>query len=163
MADSIDTRTAAGRLVLNVLGSVAQWERETISERTTEALAHKKAKGERTGGVPFGYTVAADGKTLLQDPGEQTVIATIRAYREEGLSLRRICAIVHRQGIRSRRATALSERKSCAFYGHHRRPPMAHDELDIARRFEATWCALLEQYPTLTTADVRCLPTRRNE
>jgi site-specific DNA recombinase len=35
VGDSIDTRTAAGRLVLNVLMSVAQWELETISERTT--------------------------------------------------------------------------------------------------------------------------------
>lgn len=37
VGEQIDTRTAAGRLVLNVLGSVAQWERETIGERTAEA------------------------------------------------------------------------------------------------------------------------------
>ena len=108
VADSIDTRTAAGRMVLNILGTVAQWERETISERTTEALAHKKAKGERTGGIPFGYTVAADGKTLVADPDEQSVIATIRSYRQEGLSLRRIRAIVERQGITTRKGTRLS-------------------------------------------------------
>src|SRR5437660_108643 len=40
IGDSIDTRTASGRLVLNVLASVAQWEREAISERTSEALRH---------------------------------------------------------------------------------------------------------------------------
>ena len=34
VADSIDTRTAAGRMVLNILMSVAQWEREAIAERT---------------------------------------------------------------------------------------------------------------------------------
>ena len=39
--DSIDTRTAAGRLVLNVLITVAQWEREAIGERTRDALQHK--------------------------------------------------------------------------------------------------------------------------
>jgi len=44
VSDQIDTRSAAGRLVLNVLTSVAQWEREVISERTHTALAHKKAK-----------------------------------------------------------------------------------------------------------------------
>ena len=64
VADNIDTRIAAGRLALNVLGSVAQWERETIGERTTEALAHKKTRGHKTGGdVPYGFTLAADGKT----------------------------------------------------------------------------------------------------
>lgn len=44
VADNIDTRTAAGRLVLNVLGSVAQWERETIGERTD--LAQNCARSE---------------------------------------------------------------------------------------------------------------------
>jgi DNA invertase Pin-like site-specific DNA recombinase len=38
VADSIDTRSSAGRLVLNVLLSVAQWEREAIGERTRDAL-----------------------------------------------------------------------------------------------------------------------------
>lgn len=42
VADNFDTSTANGRLILNVLGSVAQWEREIIVERTTDALAHKK-------------------------------------------------------------------------------------------------------------------------
>ena len=104
VADAIDTRTAAGRMVLNILGTVAQWERETISERTTEAMAHMKAHGKKTGGdFPYGYrSLAADGKTLVEDPDEQAMIATIRRYRQEGLSLRRIHAIVQRQGIRTR-------------------------------------------------------------
>ncbi|HEY5312706.1 MAG TPA: recombinase family protein, partial [Pirellulales bacterium] len=61
VGDSIDTRTAAGRLVLNVLMSVAQWEREAIGERTRDALGHKRSKGERVGQVPFGKRLAADG------------------------------------------------------------------------------------------------------
>ncbi len=39
--DHIDTRTAAGRLVLNVLVAVSQWEREAIGERTSDALKTK--------------------------------------------------------------------------------------------------------------------------
>ena len=34
VAEQIDTHSAAGRLVLNILASVSQWERETIAERT---------------------------------------------------------------------------------------------------------------------------------
>ncbi len=45
VGDSIDTRSAAGRLLLNVLASVSQWEREATGERTREALAHVKAQG----------------------------------------------------------------------------------------------------------------------
>ena len=41
VSEQIDTRTAAGRLVLNVLASVSQWERETIGERTSAAMRAK--------------------------------------------------------------------------------------------------------------------------
>src|SRR5262245_43477626 len=60
VADSLDTRSAAGRLVLNIMVSVSQWEREAIGERTRDALRHKRAKGERVGTVPYGYRVADD-------------------------------------------------------------------------------------------------------
>lgn len=51
VGDSIDTRTAAGRMVLNILLSVAQWEREAICERTRDALRHKIKRRERCGGI----------------------------------------------------------------------------------------------------------------
>ncbi len=37
VAESLDTNTAAGRLVLNIMVSVSQWEREAIGERTRDA------------------------------------------------------------------------------------------------------------------------------
>src|SRR3974390_3133426 len=43
VAESLDTGTAAGRLVLNIMTAVSQWEREAIGERTATALQHKKA------------------------------------------------------------------------------------------------------------------------
>ncbi len=49
VADSIDTRTAAGRLVLNVLASVGQWEREVIGERTREAQDVLRDRGVKLG------------------------------------------------------------------------------------------------------------------
>jgi DNA invertase Pin-like site-specific DNA recombinase len=108
VADSIDTRTAAGRLVLNVLGSVAQWERETIGERTAEALAHKKAQGQKLGGdVPYGYRVEADGKTLVPAAAEQALLQVIREARQQGLTQVAIVAEVARQGFTTRKGTAL--------------------------------------------------------
>jgi site-specific DNA recombinase len=109
VADSIDTRTAAGRLVLNVLGSVAQWERETIGERTSEALSHKRSKGEKLGGdVPYGYRLSADGKTLTPDEGEQALLTAIREAHQSGLSQRAIVIDIKRQGFRTRKGTALN-------------------------------------------------------
>jgi DNA invertase Pin-like site-specific DNA recombinase len=49
VADQVDTRTAAGRLVLNVLAAVSQWEREAIGERTKAALDYKKSQGVKLG------------------------------------------------------------------------------------------------------------------
>jgi site-specific DNA recombinase len=43
VAESLDTGSAAGRLVLNIMTAVSQWEREAIGERTQTALLHKKA------------------------------------------------------------------------------------------------------------------------
>jgi site-specific DNA recombinase len=99
VADSIDTRTAAGRLVLNVLLSVAQWERETNCERTREALQHKISKGERCGKVRYGYNLADDGKTLVANSAEQTAITTMVQLRNAGHTLRQIAAELTERGI----------------------------------------------------------------
>lgn len=45
----VDTTTAAGELVANVMASVAQWERRTIGERTRAAMAEKAAAGVKIG------------------------------------------------------------------------------------------------------------------
>jgi DNA invertase Pin-like site-specific DNA recombinase len=99
VSDSIDTRTAAGRLVLNVLMSVAQWEREAIGERTRDAMQQKRTTGQRVGKIPFGCILDADGKTLIPDPAEQGTIALIRGMRAEGLTLRQIAEGLDRRGI----------------------------------------------------------------
>src|ERR1035441_6225828 len=59
VAESLDTGSAAGRLVLNIMVSVSQWEREAIGERTRDAMQHKKAKLEFNGNVPYGYRLAS--------------------------------------------------------------------------------------------------------
>jgi len=90
VVDAIDTRTAAGRLVLNVLLSVAQWERETTAERTREALRFKIRNGERCGKVRFGYDLCDDGRTLTENAEEQQTIALMRELRAAGFSLQAI-------------------------------------------------------------------------
>ncbi len=103
VSEQIDTRSAAGRLVLNVLASVSQWEREAIGERTATVLRHKAARGEYTGGdAPYGFAVAAGGKLTRRDE-EQVVIALARSLGKAGLSLRAIAAELAREGFVSRR------------------------------------------------------------
>jgi DNA invertase Pin-like site-specific DNA recombinase len=103
VGEQIDTRSAAGRLVLNVLASVSQWEREAIGERTSTAMQHKASQGEYTGGsAPYGYAVGPDGEHLEPMPAEQAVIAEARKLRAAGLSLRAVAHELDRQGLRSR-------------------------------------------------------------
>lgn len=105
LSDSIDTRTAAGRLVLNVLTSVAQWEREATGERTRDAMAHKKAKGEFTGGqAPYGFS--NENGVLVRNEAEQGVLAVVAELKAAGLSLRGIAAELNRAGIVSRSGKA---------------------------------------------------------
>src|SRR5256885_12778554 len=72
VADAIDTRTAAGRMVLNILVSVSQWERETIGERTRDALRHQRTVGEVYGPTPLGYA-AVDGRLVAVDDEQRAV------------------------------------------------------------------------------------------
>src|ERR1700722_9493560 len=78
VAESLDTGSAAGRLVITIMGAVSQWEREAIGERTRDALRHKRSKGARVGNIEFGYRLAADLKHLEPDPAEQGALAEIR-------------------------------------------------------------------------------------
>src|SRR6204780_5402691 len=92
VAESLDTGSAAGRLVLNIMAAVSQWEREAIGERTRDALRHKRSQGERVGNIAFGYRLAGDGQHLEPDPAEQGVLMEIRRLRHAGATLRGIAA-----------------------------------------------------------------------
>lgn len=100
--DSIDTRSASGRLVLNVLMTVAQWEREIIGERTHETLQSKIARGERCGKVRFGFDLAADGKQLVPNQAQQAVIAMMREWRAQGKTYRDLVRMLSEMGLETK-------------------------------------------------------------
>jgi DNA invertase Pin-like site-specific DNA recombinase len=102
LSESIDTRTAAGRLVLNVLGAVSAWERDAVCERTSAAMQHKQARGEYIGGhAPYGFALADDG-ALVEVASEQSTIADARALAARGMSLRAIAADLASRGLVAR-------------------------------------------------------------
>lgn len=103
VGEQIDTRSAAGRLVLNVLASVGQWEREAIGERTAAAMELKASRGEFTGGeAPYGFRLSGDGVHLQKVAAEQRVLSKARELRAAGLSLRATAAALDRLGLKSR-------------------------------------------------------------
>ena len=99
--DSINTGTAAGRMVLNILGSVAQWEREVIGERTKSAMSVLKDQGRYTGGhVPFGFRL--ENGFLVEDEKEQEALQLMKELRKRGMSYRAIVKELNDQGVNSK-------------------------------------------------------------
>lgn len=97
VGEQLDTASAAGRLVVNILGAVSQWEREAIAERTSAALQHKKSQGEYTGGkVPFGFIVK-DG-ALVEDAHQLAARDRMLDLHRQGMSIRKICATLTAEG-----------------------------------------------------------------
>ena len=88
----------AAALMRTMIDAFALYERAIIKARTRAALSVKKAKGQRVGGVPFGYRVGADGSTLEIDQGEQDVIRACQSMREGGMSLYQIADQLNAQG-----------------------------------------------------------------
>jgi site-specific DNA recombinase len=105
VAESLDTGSAAGRLVITIMGAVSQWEREAIGERTREALRHKGSKRERVGNIGYGLRLAADGVHVEDCPAEQAALAEIRRLRNEGRSMRGIATVLNTRGYRTRRGS----------------------------------------------------------
>lgn len=86
VSDKIDTSTASGRLVLNIIISVAQWEREAISERIKKAMDIKRGNRERIGNIPYGKRLTSDGIHLEDNPQEQEIISMIKSLRSDGIT-----------------------------------------------------------------------------
>ena len=105
---TLDTSSAMGRFFLTVMAGAAELERNLIRERTSEAMGYVKSQGHKTGGdVPYGYTVAVDGKTLTADSEEQAMLEAIRTARSQGYSQRQVVAELAQQGFTTRKGTPL--------------------------------------------------------
>jgi site-specific DNA recombinase len=84
LQESMDATSATGRLMMNLLASVSQWEREVIGERTSDALQHLKAQGKR-------YC-----RTVYDNP---EVIALMHQLRAAGSSYEAIAQHLNQAGI----------------------------------------------------------------
>ena len=83
--------------------SVAQWERETISERVADAMRYVKAIGARAGTIPFGRRLAnpgdRDDTRMEDDPAEAEALVKMVAWREAGSSFRAIARRLEAEGV----------------------------------------------------------------
>lgn len=110
VSDSIDTRSASGKLILNVLTSVAQWEREAISDRTKEAMQHLKAKGVVLGAAPYGWKYieeldASGRRKLVENAEEQLGIKRVCELYEQDMYVWQLCELLDAEKVPCRGVT----------------------------------------------------------
>jgi len=102
VTQAFNTATSMGRLILNVLLSFAQFEREMISERTRDKIAAARRKGKWSGGMPvLGYTVVQT-KLVVDDDEADRVRQIFQMYLEHQ-SLLDVVKQLNKRGWRTKR------------------------------------------------------------
>ena len=99
VTQQFNTATSMGRLILNVLLSFAQFEREIISERTRDKIAAARRKGKWSGGMPrLGYDVDPRLKKLVVNEEEAARVRAIFQLYLEHQALRPVVQELERRG-----------------------------------------------------------------
>jgi site-specific DNA recombinase len=93
----------ADAMMRGVCDVFAQYERGMIQARTKAALAVIRGRGLKTGGsVPYGFSLDADGRTLIAVETEQAVMVRAGQLSAEGRSLRGVAGQLAAEGHVSR-------------------------------------------------------------
>jgi site-specific DNA recombinase len=101
--EPFDTSTAMGRMLVQMLGMFAQFERDTIIDRVIAGMERKAAKGKWKGGRrPFGYLVNKDTHTLIVNESEAAIVRLIfDLYTRDRLGGRTIAHVINDRGHRT--------------------------------------------------------------
>jgi DNA invertase Pin-like site-specific DNA recombinase len=100
---SFDTSAPAGNLMLNVLLSFAQFERETTAERTATKMRARAQKGMWNGGyIPYGYEYDPSKQMLLAHEEEARIVRFIFEDFVNLGSVGEICGKLNQEGLRTR-------------------------------------------------------------
>ncbi|MDQ1850733.1 recombinase family protein [Gemmobacter fulvus] len=90
LAEDIDTTTPAGRLVFHVFASIAQFERERISERTKEGLEAARKRGRVGGRPPALSPVQRDEVKRMRDDEGRNLSEIARIFEVSVKTVRRV-------------------------------------------------------------------------
>lgn len=97
LTERIDTSSAAGHMVFQMLAVLAEFERRQTAERTKMALAHKRAKGEVYGPIPFGFREVEQRLEVVA--AEAQIVGKVMRMRTAGKSLAAIAGYLNEQGV----------------------------------------------------------------
>lgn len=98
LSEQIDTTTAAGKMMFQMLAVLAEFERNLVAERTTTALQHKKSNNQKyCNQTPYGFQ-AIEGR-LVEVEKEAQVVAEIQLARASGNTLQYIANSLNSRSI----------------------------------------------------------------
>jgi site-specific DNA recombinase len=102
--EPFDTSTPAGRMLVQMLGVFAEFEREIIIDRVRGGMERKAARGKWTGGpIPYGYRLDKAADALTADPVEAPLVRQMfTAYADARQGTRAIATGLNQRGIRTR-------------------------------------------------------------
>lgn len=82
--ESMDTSSPTGRFTLSILAAMNQFTRESIAEKTRDALEHLRKTGKRCGMIPYGMQQTSRGAPLSDNHAEQCVLHNLAGFLEDG-------------------------------------------------------------------------------
>ena len=99
MTESLDTSTAMGRFVMDIIQRIAQLESEQIGERVYDGMAQKaRTNGGSLGfNIPYGYNY--ENNELIVDKKEATIVKDIFNLYVDGLSMNKIAEHLNEKNI----------------------------------------------------------------
>ena len=111
--ESLDTSTATGRFVADMLQRIAQLESEQTGERVHMGMRQAAEEGKFLGmSDPYGYRYDPGTRNLVVVPEEAEVVREVfRRYYEEGMSMRSIADALNARGVRTKRDRRWSKRQ----------------------------------------------------
>ncbi|WP_017754225.1 recombinase family protein [Calidifontibacillus oryziterrae] len=101
ISESFDTNTPSGRLTLQVLGAVAEFERERIRERVFDNMLHAAGNGKWLTQSPYGYQLI-DKNLVINDSEAKIVKRIFNSYLHEGKGYFAIAKQLNEENIPSR-------------------------------------------------------------
>lgn len=116
LTEQIDTRSAVGKMFFRLLATLAEFERDLISERTRAALDHKRGRSERIGEVPFGWRVVEGGR-LEVDVEETQTLHQIDDFRNDGASWTEVANRLNKFGLKTKNGMSWSAQNARKVHG----------------------------------------------
>lgn len=157
-----DTTTPAGRLIVNQMMAIAQFEAENTGQRIRQVFEYKKQRGEvLSGNTPFGYKI--ENKHLVIVPGQAEVVRKLfETYKETS----NLCETQRRMdgtGIPKNRTSMKKLMRNPVYIGSHNGkddfcPPIISKELfqEVQRLLNINYKEMKNKHEYIFSGIIRC-------